>query len=86
MRSILHNTSLIRSCSGGLAYNTHLYTQHSSGPFSNKAIFNSLFYFDLVYTALDGIRTALPKQLRTNYRIIFSYSDIVQYNIIVKDG
>ncbi|KAJ8108269.1 hypothetical protein OPT61_g8289 [Boeremia exigua] len=86
MRSIPHDTGLIGSCSGGLAYDTRLYTQYSGGPFSDEATFNSSFYFDLVHTVSDGIRTALSKQLRTDHRIVFSHGDIVQHNIMVKDG
>lgn len=86
MRSIPHDTGLIGSCLGGLAYDTRLYAQHSGGPFSDEATFNSLFYFDLVHTASDGIRTALSKQLRTDHRIVFSHGDIAQHNIMVKDG
>jgi aminoglycoside phosphotransferase (APT) family kinase protein len=86
MRSVPWELGLIGSCSGGMARDCRQYTDYSDGPYKDEATFNSSFYFDLVRTAPDPIRTALFKQIRNDHRIVFSHGDLAQHNILVKDG
>jgi aminoglycoside phosphotransferase (APT) family kinase protein len=86
MRSIPWETGLIGSCSGGAARDCRQYTEYSDGPYEDEATFNSSFYFDLVKTVPDPIRTALFQQIRHDHRIVFSHGDLAQHNILVEDG
>ncbi|KAE9969029.1 hypothetical protein EG327_010781 [Venturia inaequalis] len=86
MRSITSKSGLIGSCSGGAARDCRQYTVYSDGPYKDEATFNSSFYFDLVKTVPEPIRSALFQQIRHDHRIVFSHGDLAQHNIIVKDG
>jgi aminoglycoside phosphotransferase (APT) family kinase protein len=86
MRSIPWKTGLIGSCLGGVARDCRQYTEYSDRPYEDEATFNSSFYFDLVKTVPDQIRTALFQQIRHDHRIVFSHGDLAQHNILVEDG
>jgi aminoglycoside phosphotransferase (APT) family kinase protein len=86
MRSIPHSSGLIGSCSGGKAQDDRQYTHYSGGPFTDEATFNSSFYFDLLKSTPNQIRTALYQQIRHDHRIVFSHGALAQHNILVKDG
>jgi len=58
---------------------------YTSGPFSDEESYNNSF-FDLVATTPTTMRTALARRLHTDCRIVFTYSDVTQQDIIIKDN
>ena len=63
-----------------------LYSSYSGGPFPDERAFNEFLISGIFPLTPAILKKKFEEQLRADHRIVFTYADLTQHNIIVRDN